>query len=79
MLFKNYVTDFKCTWVKSETFENYPLGKKTMCKEMESCRLPSTISLMTSKPKFKGRKLGKVQSKNFHGKPQTLTILEGIL
>lgn len=77
MLSKNYVTEFKCTWVKSEIFENYQLGKKKCAKEMESCRLPSNISLMTSKPKFKRRNLGEVQSKNFHGKSETLTILEG--
>jgi hypothetical protein len=52
--------------------------KKNVQKEMESCRLSSIISWMTSKPKFKGRNFGKDQSKNFHRKPETLTILEGI-
>lgn len=46
-------------------------------QEMESCRFPSTILLMTSTTKFKGI-LGKVQSKNFYGKMKTLTFSEGI-
>lgn len=35
MLFKNYVTEFKCIWVKSEIFENYPSGKKKKCAKRD--------------------------------------------